>query len=538
MSAKNLSTKTKTMVLVLFLFLLLSSIFSYLRYFELIENQQTLRANSFLWLSNFYDDKTKEIFNFYENRALANLNSNGVKDALSKQDIANLEALTLSRYKVLSKENSFLKAMIFIDKNDEKILNFGESIKISNLTKTNNSFEFFIYKNKLYFAVSTLAYNENLYIGALVFVVDSKFLLTSEIGNLQTKVLLNNQILKLENQENFKIQTIDIKQKNQSIAKLYAMFDLSEQNAKISNLIFSNTIIVLVLFVLIFLILNYGFDVLIKKLEESNEKLLLSQSMLQNTNQNLELRVKAEIEKRMQKELQIREKERLLIHQSKLASMGEMIGNIAHQWRQPLTELGAIFVKIGILNDQTYKQQMLSDELAKCDKLIKFMSKTIDDFRNFFSFDKSREKYCINSYVKDTIKLINGALKSHKIECEIFESEQIYTTGYPREFSQVVLNLLSNAKDVLIERNIQNPKIIIRISNKNSQNFIHIEDNGGGIKAEPIEKIFEPYYTTKHASSGTGIGLYMSKNIIEKNNLGELKARNSQNGAVFEIILS
>lgn len=536
----SISTKTKTMVLVLFLFLLLSSIFSYLRYFELMENQQILRQNSIATLKSFFKDNTKETFNFYENRAFANLNSNGVKNALENADKERLKQLSLSRFKVLSKENSNLKAMIFFDKNDNKILNLGKNIEISKFTKTNDYYEYFIYKNKLFFGIYTKAYEQNSHIGTLVFVLDGDFISfkLNEIQNLHTKILLNSQKLELKNKENFKTHTIDIMQKEKSIAKLYAMFDLSEQNAKISALIYSNSIIVFVLFVLIFLILNYGFDVLIKKLEESNEKLLISQSLLQNANQNLELRVKTEIEKRMQKELQIREKERLLIHQSKLASMGEMIGNIAHQWRQPLTELGAIFVKIDILNDKTYKQKLLSDELLKCDKIIKFMSKTIDDFRNFFSYEKTKEKYCINCYIKDTIKLISGALKSQNIQCQVHESEQIYTTGYAREFSQVVLNLLSNAKDVLIERNIQNPKIIISVFNKNNQNFIIIEDNAGGIKTKPIEKIFEPYFTTKHASSGTGIGLYMSKNIIEKNNHGELKARNSEFGAVFEIILS
>lgn len=542
MSINNISTKAKTMILVLFLFLLLSFIFSYLRYFELTENQTLAENNAISSLNSIFQDEIQKISYFYTNRALANLNSNGIKDSIIKKDYNKLKELSFNRYEVLKKENSHLKSMIFFDKNHQKITKFGKNLNIV-LARSNKPYSgFFIENSKLFFGIFSLAFENEIFIGSLAFILDGNFLLKelNQLKNIEAKILLNNEKLPKKYQKNYKFHTINIKNYHQkNIAKLYAIFDLKEQNAKISSLIYSNSIIVLVLFVLIFFILNYGFDVLIKKLELTNKQLLKSQNLLQNINQNLEIKVQTEIEKRMLKETENRKKERLLIHQSKLASMGEMIGNIAHQWRQPLTELGAIFVKIDILNEQeSLKKQILAKELEKCDKLINFMSRTIDDFKNFFQKDKLKQEYSINNCIEDTLKIINTALKSHHIKCEVLGEENIYAFGYPRELAQAILNILSNAKDVLIERNIQEPKITIKIFKQNSKKYIIIEDNAKGIKTKPIEKIFEPYFTTKHASSGTGVGLYMSKNIIEKNNLGELNVRNSKFGAVFEIILS
>ena len=243
--------------------------------------------------------------------------------------------------------------------------------------------------------------------------------------------------------------------------------------------------------------------------------------------EELDKRVKEEIERR-------REKEQMLITQSKLAALGEMLGNIAHQWRHPLTRLSLLIQNLemafnmGKLNKERFlkfkEQAMLQ---------IDYMSTTIDDFTNFFKRDTKKVYFLPSEIIKDTLNLIDGRIKQNGVDVEvrIIEEKEIY--GFKTEFSQVVLNILNNAVDVLKERNIKNKKIWIRVN----KNLIEIEDNAGGVPDDIKDKIFEPYFTTKFQSQGTGIGLYMSKVIITKHFNGDIKVYNSQNGAVFQIIL-
>jgi len=241
--------------------------------------------------------------------------------------------------------------------------------------------------------------------------------------------------------------------------------------------------------------------------------------------EELDKRVKDEIEKR-------RQKEQLLMHQSKLAALGEMLGNIAHQWRHPLTRLSLLIQNLemafnmGKLDKDRFnkfKEQALMQ--------INYMSDTIDDFTNFFKKDTKKQEFSPKEIVEDALKLIDARIKSNKVNVilDIKKTESIY--GYKTEFSQVILNILNNAIDVLKERNIKNKTIWIRINGKT----IEIEDNAGGIPEEIKDKIFEPYFTTKFQSQGTGIGLYMSRVIITQHFKGSLEAVNSKNGAVFVI---
>jgi C4-dicarboxylate-specific signal transduction histidine kinase len=233
------------------------------------------------------------------------------------------------------------------------------------------------------------------------------------------------------------------------------------------------------------------------------------------------------------------EKERIMIRQDKLASMGEMIGNIAHQWRQPLTELGSLFIRLEVCFEQgILNSKELKNITYKAENLITHMSQTIDDFRNFFSTNEKITTFCINDAYYKSFYLLSAALKNHHITIEVHEECKLYIEGLESELTQAILNILGNAKDVLIERAIINPKISVSIFERNAKKVIKIKDNGGGITFEPITKIFEPYVSSKHASSGTGIGLYMTKNIVEKNQKGWLIVYNEEGGAVFEIILS
>ena len=235
-----------------------------------------------------------------------------------------------------------------------------------------------------------------------------------------------------------------------------------------------------------------------------------------------------------------KEQEQLLIQQTRLAAMGEMIGNIAHQWRQPLNALGLVFqnlkfsYEIGELNDE-----VMNRTVSKAEMLTKNMSKTIDDFRNFFRPNKAKEYFDINKSVLDAVALVESTFEHHNIKLEKdFKEEKIEVFGFPNEFSQVILNVISNAKDALSENKIETP--IVKIETKIEDNFVYIsiKDNAIGINEEIINKIFEPYFTTKDEVQGTGIGLYMSKIIIEKNMNGKIYVENSSDGATFIIKLS
>ena len=268
-----------------------------------------------------------------------------------------------------------------------------------------------------------------------------------------------------------------------------------------------------------------------KEVELSNKKLVLKTRELEELNNNLDIKIKKEIENR-------KKQEQLLIQQSKLAEMGEMISMIAHQWRQPLSALGTIVQNIhlrhslGKLNDEYMEnQRLLSNALTKK------MSKTIDDFRNFFKPNKEKESFSIEDAINQTIFLIDDSFKSHniKINCKI--SDDILVYGYESELSQVLLNILVNSKDAFLENNIENPLISVYVKKIETHVRIVISDNAGGISKSIINKIFEPYFTTKTSYNGTGLGLYMSKIIIEDNMLGELKVKNIDNGVQFLIYI-
>ena len=165
------------------------------------------------------------------------------------------------------------------------------------------------------------------------------------------------------------------------------------------------------------------------------------------------------------------------------------------------------------------------------------MSNTIDDFRNFYKPDKKKENFDVLDACKKAINLVNASLDESKV---VLELDVIYNreiNGYPTEFAQVILNLISNAKDILIERKIPNPKIKLTIDFHGSLCIIKVSDNAGGLKEENYDLIFDPYFTTKHSSKGTGLGLYISKLIIERNMGGELSVKNDEDGAVFKIVV-
>ncbi len=266
-------------------------------------------------------------------------------------------------------------------------------------------------------------------------------------------------------------------------------------------------------------------------LNKYKDKVIQNENELRELNQTLEKRVHQEVEKN-------REKEQLLVQKSKLIALGEMISNIAHQWRQPLSELSSIlmFIKfkhsIGALDEKT-----MNDKSKEADLVIEYMSQTIDDFRNFFMPKKEKESFYLYKIVDIVISIVSSTLKNYNIDVQVKIDENIKLKTYVNEYEQVLLNIINNARDVLIEKKIKNPFIRITALDENDYVVLYIEDNGGGITVEPIGKIFEPYFTTKSDSDGTGIGLYMSKIIIDKNMKGKLRVRNTNSGAKFAIFV-
>jgi PAS domain S-box-containing protein len=245
---------------------------------------------------------------------------------------------------------------------------------------------------------------------------------------------------------------------------------------------------------------------------------------LESLNKNLEKKVSSQVE-------DIRQKDQMLLHQSKLAAMGEMIGAIAHQWRQPLNALNINIQNLDDdFDDGLIDKEFIDNFIEINSKTIQFMSKTIDDFRNFYTIKKIKEHFSVKNAIQETILMQSAQLNHHNIKFSI-DGEDFELNSYQSEFKQVILNLVNNAKDAIVEKSIEYGKIKITIQNRS----IYIKDNAKGIDEKIIDRIFEPYFTTKEQGKGTGIGLYMSKVIIEENMGGKLSVKNNSNGAIFII---
>lgn len=228
----------------------------------------------------------------------------------------------------------------------------------------------------------------------------------------------------------------------------------------------------------------------------------------------------------------------MLIQQSRQAAMGEMIGNIAHQWRQPLNAVAIIIQNIQDAHDYgELDSEYIHQKVSQSMEIIQYMSQTIDDFRNFFKPEKNKQDFDVKSVVEKCISFVESALQNNNIKLTYHLPENIFANGYSNEYAQVVMNILKNAREALLDKNVSEPLINIRLEEKEGKSYLYISDNAGGIAPEIEDKIFHPYFTTKDPGIGTGLGLYMSKTIIEKNMAGVLTFRNTQEGAEFIIML-
>ena len=227
--------------------------------------------------------------------------------------------------------------------------------------------------------------------------------------------------------------------------------------------------------------------------------------------------------------IKVAHSQQLLIQKSKMASMGEMIGNIAHQWRQPLSQLSGLFFDIESAYDfKELDKKYLTNTIDEANDLVEYMSKTIDDFKEFFNPNAKKEKFNLLEPINNALNIVSSALKSNHIQLNINVDNSLYVEGLSNEFSQVILNLLSNSQEIALLRDIKKPKINIFTELYKNEIFLHVEDNCGGIDEAILDKIFEPYFTTKF-HYGTGIGLYMSKIIVENKMNGHIYVKNIEN---------
>lgn len=274
---------------------------------------------------------------------------------------------------------------------------------------------------------------------------------------------------------------------------------------------------------------------------ELNERLTLAQKELRELNLGLESRVNEQTAKLRELNENLRkiverevakneEKTKMLLVQSRLASMGEMIANIAHQWRQPLNELSLTLFK---MKKAAAHGTEFKSSYDKCKNIIKNMSDTIEDFSGFFNGGRAAKNFTLSDAARESAAMVQGAFEKEKIKLDLDVKADARIFGHKNQLEQVVINLLNNAKDAL-SRKIGEKTVEIRVFKENGLGVISVSDNGGGIDREVADKIFEPYFTTKSAKQGTGIGLYMSKTIMDKFQ-GEIEAKNANGGAVFTL---
>ena len=255
----------------------------------------------------------------------------------------------------------------------------------------------------------------------------------------------------------------------------------------------------------------------------------LRQALLEELNRSLDDRVNQALE-------EIRTKDQMLITQGRQAAMGEMIGNIAHQWRQPLNALGLV---LSNLKDAyafgELQPELLDKSVADGTALVQKMSSTINDFRNFFRPEKEKTVFSVQAQIQQAVTLVAAGFRNANITIQLHVSQDLQLFGFPNEFSQVILNLLSNSQQAIQQSGQRVGLVTLTTSEARGMGCLSVEDNGGGIPVEILDKIFEPYFSTKEL--GTGIGLYMSKQIIERNMDGRLEGRNKNTGAEFVIRL-
>lgn len=309
------------------------------------------------------------------------------------------------------------------------------------------------------------------------------------------------------------------KTKHENLEKM-----LSEELSFVIKVSVGITLLVVILSLYLSLKINRIFNQYQGELQRRSEA-------LEELNSSLELRVLQELKAH-------REKDKMLMQSAKMAEMGDMLSMIAHQWRQPLNQMSYVMMNI----ESAYEYEELTQEymelkVKEANELLEFMSVTIDDFRNYFAPDKVKSEVLINDLLAQAISLIKKTLESENITLKLDFNSKKELLIYKNEFIQVVLNLIKNARDVLRDKDIQNAELIIYTEDLDDGVEVSFIDNGGGVEEALFDRIFEPYFSTKNEKNGTGLGLYMSKMIIQEHMSGSLHVSNTEDGAKFRVEL-
>ena len=232
----------------------------------------------------------------------------------------------------------------------------------------------------------------------------------------------------------------------------------------------------------------------------------------------------------------LRAKDIMLIQQNRQAALGEMLDHIAHQWKQPINSISLIIQDLELTaSEGELTNEHVAETVGKTMALLVHMAQTIEVFRDFYSPEKEKTAFRIKDSIDRVIGFIAPALRLHAIAVELDVDPGLVAVGYSREYSQVLLNILSNARNALVERKVEKPRIKLTAFAEDGKAVVTITDNAGGIPDMDLDRVFEPYFTTRKAAGGTGAGLYMSKSIIEKSMGGTLSAANVGGGAQFRI---
>jgi len=270
------------------------------------------------------------------------------------------------------------------------------------------------------------------------------------------------------------------------------------------------------------------------KVQERTQSLIDTNNQLNEYKENLEEKVKKAIQEREKTNL-------LLAQQSKMASLGEMLASVSHQWKQPLSVISAINLNLKVKSQLTVVTQAMIDKNTKAiDNQLEFMTHTLKDFSDFFMPDKKMTEFSVKDSITGIVTLFGSEYKDNNINININQkttANNLSILSYNNEFRQVILNILSNAKDAILQNKASRKEIDILIASTDNGIDISIQDYAGGIEGSVKDNLFEPYITTKADSNGTGIGLYMSKRIIEDSMHGKIKVSNQNGGAIFIITL-
>jgi signal transduction histidine kinase len=572
MVSNNLRLKVFSAISVIFFLLAISMIFLEVKHHKNILIKKIDNTNK--QLSMIYTNSIESLEKSYSYRLKGILSDTELVEAFYNKDRKKLYKISSQKYRLLKKENIYLSVMHFHTVDNKSFLRlhrkhkYGDDLsKIRDIVVATNRYKksfsgFEVGKYGLFFRVTTPVFYQGKHIGSIELGIKAKKIMSnihkympnydsvlvlknSELTGLSTKSnylsvngyskaigcdeeFFDNLLAKIDFTKNYTEVKKDFKNyiihsniniedfNKESIGKILVATDINDDIAQYQHNILKIIFGAIFTYVLVMLVVNYAYKYLLAELQELNR--------------SLESRVKEEIQK-------YKSQEKLMIHQSKLATMGEMLSMIAHQWRQPLT---AVFTTIQSI-ELKYKLGKLDGEFLKkqvdtSKQIVNQMSQTIDDFRNFFKPTKELEDTLLSDVLEKSLTVIKPTLSKNSIEVVVEQDSKIEIKTYSNELMQVVLNILTNANDALKEIEIKEPIIEIKSYIKDEKIFIDISDNAGGINDEIIDQIFEPYFSTK-SKNGTGLGLYMSKIIIEDHLKGKLFVKNGTKGAIFTISL-